>query len=524
MTGIIDELYKYKNLVVVLALCVSFSASFYYIFDKKVDLNGDNAKYYLLAKSIAHGKGYVSVYSPGEPPTSVYPPGYPALMSGVMVFTESVSAQKILNGLFLLLSGVLLFFVSKGITDSIFVSAIASFSTLVNFHLLKFSSMMMSEVSFVLFSLISIYFFVKTGGKKLWKDGYFYLFLLSVSFAFHLRTQGIALVGGFLFYYLFKRQWRHLSLTTVGFVLLVLPWRIRNQIQDLGSSRYLAELVRANPWRPEEGQVSIFGLFDRFLEQGGMLIAKGIPDSVFNFVTVDYQADILFQEWVVGLVTLSVMVYGFWRLKKYRLFFIGYFLSVFVIVATWSATVDNRYLITFIPFMQLGIFYGAYVLGQEILGDVSFAFDGERIVQVGLLAVALLMVPGLSDLHARAERSYPRAYYNYFQIANELGQQRGCENTIVSCRKPAFFYLFSNCHAIRYAFSKDHKEVVSKMVKEGVDYVVLAQLGYSSTARYLYPAIKKNRNLFTPVIQRKKPDTYVLRFSRDRAKKKITSE
>lgn len=520
----IDSIYRYKTLMVVLALCVSFSASFYYIFDKKVDLNGDNAKYYLLAKSIAQGKGYVSVYSPGEPPTSVYPPGYPALMSGVMVFTESVTAQKILNGLFLLLSGVLLFFVSRKITESIFVSAIVSFSTLVNFHLLKFSSMMMSEVSFVLFSLVSLFFFTRSGDKVPWKDEYFYLFLLSLSFAFHIRTQGIALVGGFLFYYLFTRQWSHLSLTTVGFFLLALPWRIRNRIQELGSSRYLNELMQVNPWRPEKGEVSIFGLFDRFVEQGGMLIAEGIPDSIFNFVTADYQGDILFQEWVIGLATLSIMLYGFWQLKKYRLFFVGYFLAVFVIVATWSATVDNRYLITFIPFMQLGFFYGAYVLGREILGEVRFNFESVRIVQAGLLVVALLMIPGLSDLHAKANRSYPRAYYNYFQIANELGQKRGCQDTLVSCRKPALFYLFSNCYVTRYASSKDNKKVISKMIEKGVDYVVLEQLGYGSTARYLYPAIQNNRDLFTPIIQKKKPNTYVLRFNRDRARKKFGLE
>ncbi len=524
MANGLNTLYKYKTLVVILALCVSFSASFYYIFDPKVDLNGDNAKYYLLAQSIAQGKGYVSVYSPGEPPTSIYPPGYPALMSSVMVFTESVTAQKILNGLFLLLSGVLLFIVSREITDRTLLSGIVSLSTLLNFHLLKFSTMMMSEVSFVLFSLVSLFFFARSGDKAPWTDQYFYLFLLSLSFAFHIRTQGIALVGGFLFYYLFTRQWSHVSLTAGGFFVLALPWRIRNRIQELGSSRYLAELMQVNPWRPEEGEVSIFGLFDRFLEQGGMLIAKGIPDSIFNFVAADYQKEILAQEWLVGTVVLAVMLYGFWELKEYRLFFVGYFLSVFVIVATWSATVDNRYLITFIPFMQLGFFYGASVVGRQILGNANLNFDGERVVQVGLLAVVLLMVPGLSDLHAKANRSYPRAYYNYFQVANELGQKRECGNTLVSCRKPGLFYLFSNCYTTRYASSKDDKKVVSNMVKKGVDYVVLDQLGFSSTARYLYPAIQKNEGLFTPVLQKEKPNTYLLRFNREKARKKVAAD
>jgi hypothetical protein len=519
-----ENVYEYKSLVVILALCVSFSASFYYIFDTKVDLNGDNAKYYLLAKSIAQGKGYVSVYTSGEPPTSVYPPGYPALMSGLMVFTESVSAQKVLNGLFLLLSAVLLFFISTEVTGSFILSSIVSFSMLVNFHLLKFSTMMMSEASFVLFSLISLFFFAKSGEKEPWRDPYFYLFLLALAFAFHIRTQGIALVGGFLFYYLFTKQWRPFSLTAIGFFLLALPWRIRNRVQDLGSSRYLNELMQVNPWRPEKGEVSVVGLLERFLEQGSMLVAKGIPDSIFNFVTPNYQNDILLQEWVVGLAVLSIMLYGFWALKKYRLFFLGYFLAVFVIVASWSATLDNRYLITFIPFMQLGFFYGAYVIGRRIVRKASSNFEGMRVVQVGLLVVALLMIPGLSDLNAKADRSYPRGYYNYFEIANELGQERGCENTLVSCRKPALFYLFSNCYTTRYASSTDNEKVISTMIEKGVDFVVLDQLGFSSTPRYLYPAIQDNRDLFTPVLQKKKPNTYLLRFNRDQARKKFAAD
>ncbi|PSQ75627.1 MAG: hypothetical protein BRD35_08550 [Bacteroidetes bacterium QH_7_62_13] len=522
MMGDREGIWEYKSIIILAILCLSFSASFYYVFDQKVDLNGDNAKYYLLAESIAEGKGYVSVYSPGEPPTSIYPPGYPVLMSPVMMFTESVSAQKVLNGIFLLLSGILLFFVSREVTGNDVLSGVVSLSTLLNVHLLKFASMMMSEASFILFSLLSVFLLAKSSRDQPWRDGYFYLFLLTLSFAFHIRTQGIALVGGVLFYYLCTRQWSHLSLTSVGFVLLALPWRIRNRVQDLGSSRYLDELMKVNPWRPEKGEVSIAGLFDRFLEQGGMLVAKGIPDSAFNFITADYQKDILLQEWGIGLLVLSAMMYGFWRLKKYNLFFFGYFLAVFVIVATWSAPVDNRYLITFIPFMHLGIFYGVYVAGREMLERANVRASGRRVVQGGLLVVALLMIPGLNDLHAKANRAYPRAYYNYFQVANELGQKQGCRNTLVSCRKPALFYLFSNCHTTRYTSSTDATKVISDMVEKGVDYVVLAQLGYSSTSRYLYPAIQKNKDLFAPVMQKKEPNTYVLKFNRDLARERVS--
>src|SRR6056297_405241 len=98
----LKALYRNAYVLYPLLLCVVFLFSFMYIFDGKVDLNGDNAKYYLLAKSIAEGKGYAQIYAPGEPATSIYPPGYPLLMSVVMLFTKSITYQKILNGLLLL--------------------------------------------------------------------------------------------------------------------------------------------------------------------------------------------------------------------------------------------------------------------------------------------------------------------------------------------------------------------------------------------------------------------------------------
>ena len=63
----------------------------------------------------------------------------------------------------------------------------------------------------------------------------------------------------------------------------------------------------------------------------------------------------------------------------------------------------------------------------------------------------------------------------------------------------------------------DHKAVLREMVKSGADYVVLDQLGFSSTALYLYPAIQKNPELFYPVVHLTLPDTYLLQFDRKKA-------
>lgn len=516
--------YENKYLLYPLLLGGVFVLAFAFIFDGKIDLNGDNAKYYLLAKSIVEGKGYAKIYAPGEPVTSIYPPGYPLLMSVVMLFTKSITYQKILNGLFLLGSAVLLFFSVDRLLDRPFLSYSLTVLSVVNFHLLKFATIMMSEMSFLLLSVVAFWCLLNLRRGNPLRDPYFYGLLAALAFSVHIRTQGIGLVGGVLFYFLFTRQWRYFGGTTLGFVLLVLPWRIRNQVVGLGSSRYLDQLVQANPWRPEEGTLSIAGVLERFVEQGTMLVTKGIPDSIFNFVTANYQGGTAPQEWVVGIAVVAVMLYGFWRFRRYRLFFVGYFLAVFVIVASWSATVDNRYLVTIIPFLQIGFFYGAHCIVEIVLERANSSLDASTVGPAAILVVGLLMLPRLSTLQARAERPYPGGYYNYFQSANELGQKRGCTDTLVSVRKPALFYLFSNCHVTRYTFTTDDKALVRDMVEKQVDYVVLDRLGFSSTPRYLYPAIKKNSTLFQPVLKKEKPTTYVLQFNAEKARTMLGTE
>ncbi|HKL88835.1 MAG TPA: hypothetical protein VJ884_07495, partial [Salinibacter sp.] len=187
----------------------------------------------------------------------------------------------------------------------------------------------------------------------------------------------------------------------------------------------------------------------------------------------------------------------------------------------WSATVDNRYLVTIIPFLHVGFFYGSYRILRRLATKANSTLDVSAVVPAVFLGVGLLMIPQLSVLRAQAERPYPGGYRNYFQSANELGRKQGCRDALVSCRKPALFYLFSNCQATRYAFSKNDEKIIRDMVEKGVDYVVLDQLGFSSTARYLYPAIKSNRKLFRVIIRKKKPKTYIFRFDSERAQRVI---
>jgi hypothetical protein len=62
--------------------------------------------------------------------------------------------------------------------------------------------------------------------------------------------------------------------------------------------------------------------------------------------------------------------------------------------------------------------------------------------------------------------------------------------------------------------SLDDKEVLDFFRNNNVDYVVIEQLGFSSTAKYLVPAVQKNQDKFEVVLQLPNPDTYLLKFKK----------
>ena len=152
------KLLKSENLLWCIALAVIFTISFSYTFDSKLNLNGDNCYYFANATSLAKGAGYADMF--GKPTTN-FPPGYPLLMTPLRMVTDSIVAQKVLNGLFLL-TGVLLLFstiVRAGFKRPL--AFLACTAVLITPHLLEFTTMMMSEAS--CFCCIALIFWLYQG-------------------------------------------------------------------------------------------------------------------------------------------------------------------------------------------------------------------------------------------------------------------------------------------------------------------------------------------------------------------------
>ena len=503
-------LYNKSNLALILLLL--FTAICYiYVFDKKLSLNGDNVTYYLLGRSIASGNGYSEIWTSENKPHTQYPPGYPAIMSVVMRFLPEdeladIFILKILNGLFFLGAiGVLFLLLKKfGINKWFFPAILLPVAT--NPHLLSFSHILMSEIPFLFFTLATLYAVVRLDlSNPPYRERAFYTAVILTAASVFIRTQGLALLGGIIFYFLIKRKYNYALWTVAAFIIIILPWIVRVQMQ--GGSPYLQQLLLADPYTPDAGAASAAQLLGRFFTNVKRYISIEIP-TVFFPIAEKKIASFRLIGWLVGIVIITLFIYGIRGIKNYRTLVAAYIIGTFGIILFWpSKWFGVRFLIGIVPLLWLLTVSGLLCFIATLLKKKNIQF---KTLPLCFTIICLFNLPILQKLHIDAKKPYPPNWQNYFRIALWVRNNTTPE-TVISCRKASFFYLFSHRPTCCYLFSEDNIKLLLDLVKQNVDYVVVDQLGYSSTLRYLIPAISQNPTFFKKAIHYENPGTFLFK-------------
>ncbi|MDB4655591.1 glycosyltransferase family 39 protein [Flavobacteriales bacterium] len=556
--------HKYLVVFYLFLIGVTFNNTYDRIFDKKIHLGGDNAGYYIYGKAIAMGEGYTAIHTKEKPPGNHFPPGYSALIAGVMkVFDSKINTIKAANGFFMLAALMVLFFLFRALTKNIHLSFVACLFALFNFHLLEYSTIMMSEISFVLFSAISLLLFVLMDFEKVvFKNWKFYLFIAALTFAFYIRTLGISLVISFTLILLLKKRWTYAGALVVCFFLLALPWQIRSA--NLGGSPYVKQLFQKNPYRPELGSME----FSDWPERVGMnlkrYLALEISNGVLPFETIDYKqavkqlkreagteestsnskagakkeakkeltkeqkvadaakrglpnakVEIETSDYIITLILLILMAIGLARIKEYKILIGLYLAGTFSILFLWPESwFGIRFMLPVVPILIMLALHGVVQI-PELIGVVLKKKEPWVLALILPFIVFFSLYGKLDDrvteLEKRAKGVYISKFKNYFDIATWANKNLP-KDAVVSCRKGQLFYVYGNRWIAGFRNTLDKEELVKILDDRGVTHVVLDQLGYASTSRYLYPAIKRYPGKFKVIHQLKNPDTYIMKF------------
>lgn len=512
-----------KSLFLIIAL--AFTAYFVWIFsytmDPKLDLNGDNAIYISLARNIADGGGYGSTSLDGTyTPASHFPPGYSTILgAAISLGIDTLLGFKILNGIFLLLSLGGLIYIAARTTRQLYLVIGAAALSLLCPTLMHFAGIVMSEMSYMLFTVVALvalyqYSAATPQGKQMWaflRSPWFYVAIVAAVGSYHIRTVGASIMAAIVIFFLFRKEWIATAGSVVGMILLMIPWMVRNKIYDI-HGRYLDTVMVVNPWRPEEGNISSVGeFFSKTISNLDETVIKGFKEILFPFIEVNYQQPSSFLAVVGGLIIVGIIFWGAWQMGKMRWTVMAFIAGNMGLFALWHGGNGARYVTPIAPILFICFYLGIYALIQLALKNRIK--DHAPYLAVVLL-MALPMIAPIRQQHDIATRPYPIQYQQYFAIAEELNK-RAPEHSVVCCRKPELFkYYAPRLNTARYIYSEDAKALVDNLVKQKVDYVVLEQLGYSSTPRYLVPAIEQYNQYFPIVWHLENPDAYLLRFDR----------
>lgn len=498
-----EKISKAMKILYPLGLAAVAVVVFLYIFNPKLDLNGDNCYYYTNATSLANGDGYADMF--GEPTTN-FPPGYPLLMTPLRMITDSIIAQKIQNLIFLFMGVLLLYhtLVRLGFRGShAFVSGVA---VLLTPHVLDFSTMMMSEASCIFFISLSFWLFTRLpdDDRELWRMPCFYLFLASVVFTYYIRTQAVAFVAAFALALLLQRRWRFSLAVVIAFATGVLPWAIRNEILGLEQSRYLSQVD-----------------FSDILSTIEMLVVKAIPESVVPFIDVNYKEDPSLLLWAFALVWLAVIIYGMWNMGRLRFPLLFFLVGTIAVISIIDTPSQYRYMVIVLPFITAALLAGLWRMGTNAVTFLSKGRLGFSSWFLMLLLIPLFLQAGwrnkhtLYDLRTVAVVELPSRFQNFFEAGNAL--YRKDKSAVVATRKPELLYVGSKIRGRHFLETNNDKELIRDLLLNDVNYVMLDQLGVKATIQYLYPCVKRHPDLFRTVVVVPNPDTYLIYFDRKKA-------
>ncbi len=483
-------------------------------FSPSLCTNGDNARYFILGKSLAQGSGYRQIDQPDAPKEKQYPLGLPLLISAAQKVIHTPLGAKILISFFGVLSTLFCFYWLKGSAWYILypVLSLVAFSG----YLAEFNSYIMSETPYLSSSLLAIillYRSLKNTNNRLLFFCAIGASLLPVNF----RSAGIAFSVAWLVFVIMKKQYKYLIAHVIGLIVTLGATRILSG----DSTPYIVQLLQKNSYIPELGLVTFTEMIQRILNNigtystlviGQALVPLGNKASPDLIRTISCTATLLiFIGW------LSQLIEKRWFISLYIFFYFG---ILCLWQEQWSST---RFIIGIIPFLYHYLILGMFILAQSIskrkitLASELFTNESKKTFFATKTIVgvsAILLIVNISyqagAIPIRWKLSYD--WENFFSCADWVRTHTG-KSAVVISRKPGLFYLRSNRSSLIYPFSHDVDNIITFLRKYKVTHVVIDGFYWSrTTAKYMSPVILNHPKKFKVVYALQRPHTYVLEF------------
>lgn len=514
------ELSKKRLLIVSLVGFILILTIYILAFDPVLDPGGDNAAYIIHAKSLAAFQGFKSLSKPGSPPTTDLPPALPFLLAPIVrFFGINVVAFKMIPFCMAILFVILISLFFRNYL-SLPITLIIALLIATNTQIIHFSSLILTEVPFLFFSLLSLFLldrFEKENqvmGKYLFLSGFF------IVVTYWTRHVALGFIGTSVLYFILKRDYKKAFALAVIVLIFFLPWQIRCKCVQPPGVRSAFDFLHSKP-----GESSFV---ERTIGSGITnlkIAANVIPQNIFNYKIVEGKV-LKTNLWIVLVLILTIIGYV-WHIIRRRSQMDLYTPVVALAPLILSASVPliiSRYFIVLIPFLIYYFFKGLSLTLNQLRGFKIPKNVSHTILLTVMSLMFFVNLLGVSDRIRHSHRSEPHspAYARFLETAY-WAKDNTPKDAYFAARKARTFFIFSDRHASGYfgegvgrydSWSEEAEREILEMYKEkDIDYLILDHFS-SSAYRLIYPIIRNNPSKFDVVYVTQKPETYVLKLNK----------
>ena len=474
-----------------LFILLAFSVFYMCTLNSHIGTNGDNARYLILAKSIAEGTGLRQIHMPGSPPYTGLNFGFPLLLTPfAKICFNNILTIKLLPMAATIIALLILYTLVKRLYGYA-VALIVIILTGINFSVLSFSHQIMTENIYLLFSSIVLLIAINIINNKEKQNLNVFLLSVLVFFAFTVRSIGLTLFISIIIALALKKKASPLIIIVSAFFVLIMPLVARQIIvsDNIHGSSYIAQFLMQSPYNPDYGRVSFMGVFYRIFINARLYFSLVIPDML--------SATKL--KWFAWLFAVPFFV-GYFK-KNSNDGLIRLYLAIYLLPCLLFNVVVSRYMLPVIPFLFLYFVIGCQRLLRLLEHRVKAGRKIGGIIFTAIVVLVFLPHAYKDMKHIKHEQSvyyYSSDWSGYFAIANWV-KDNTPPDYIISCRKQALFWLYARRKTLGYPFTKDKDKVLQYVLKNKVDYVVLDTFRWTDTTeKFLKPVILEYPDIFKP--------------------------
>lgn len=477
---------------------------------------GDNAAYVALADALLEGRGYTEVWDPAAPPHTKYPPVFPlALAAAIGLGATTWGALKVvplLFGVVALLGAAAWGWRRRGPLWGVVVALVTGWSA----AFLHYSHYLLSDVPFLAFIMVALWLVERRrddpwgavvggppppapgeeeAGRPAVGAGSVAAAFAVAALALFTRSAGLPLLLAIGIWLVLARRWRAAVAGAIAVGIPAAWWFLRAR-HAVGDGAYSREFWMVDPYQPDLGEIGLFGLVPRAVENAVGYLVSHLPAAL----TGSGEGLAL-----AGVAVGALAVIGWARAVArepgpVELFVPLYFGLILVWPVVWSG---DRFVLPLVPIV--------IVYAGEALGWAVARFRAEIAVPAMATGVLVLLTvqgagvayaSGVSgDCRAAARVGGPWACSGtgmvQFTEAARWAGENAREGAVTLTRKPRIWYAMGGTPTRTYPFLSDPDSLLAAAEGAGATYVVLDVV--AGQARLLASAIAARPAAFCSV-------------------------